>query len=55
VLKEIKKCPVCGKRVFDIIKPPNEHVDVELKCRHCGKIVTVICGKIPVRKQVAAK
>lgn len=38
------KCPDCDRRVFDISKF-NDGMDVELKCPHCHKIVTVPCIK----------
>jgi hypothetical protein len=42
-MKESKKCPLCGKRVFDVLKPPNEQIEiaVEIKCLHCKNIVVI--------------
>ena len=37
--KKTMKCPVCGRRAFDISKIPTEQIEVELKCPHCKHIV----------------
>lgn len=36
----IKKCPICDKRVFDILDVKS-FGEIELKCPHCHKIVRV--------------
>ena len=37
------KCPnpKCGRRIFDIEEMPPGKVVLEMKCRHCGKIIRV--------------
>ena len=38
-MREIIKCPICGKRVFDL--EWEGRTEVEIKCRHCNKIVVI--------------
>ena len=38
---EKKKCPNCGKRIFDIDTKAKEEILIETKCPHCGKIVRI--------------
>ena len=49
------KCPnpKCGRRILDIeVVPPGKLV-LEMKCRHCGEVVRVVCspGKVHKRKR----
>ena len=44
-MKEKMKCPMCGKRAFDIEPLPREQIEVELKCPNCRKFVRVSCVK----------
>ncbi|MFP3153392.1 hypothetical protein LQZ18_02990 [Lachnospiraceae bacterium ZAX-1] len=37
------RCPVCGKRVFDISKLPREPIIVATKCPQCKNFVDVPC------------
>lgn len=37
--KEIVKCPLCDKRIFDIIKRPSDETIIELKCHRCRKVL----------------
>ena len=42
---EVKvKCPLCGKRVLDASKDCKG--EIEVKCRHCNKIVTIKLVKV---------
>jgi hypothetical protein len=41
--KKKMKCPLCGRRAFDISKIPKEKLEVELKCPHCKNVVIVPC------------
>ena len=40
-MKRKMKCPMCGKRAFDIEPLPREQIEVELKCPNCRKFVRV--------------
>ena len=44
-MKRKMKCPMCGKRAFDIEPLPREQVEVELKCPNCHKFVRISCVK----------
>ncbi len=44
-MKQKMKCPMCGKRAFDIEPLPREQIEVELKCPNCRKFVRVSCVK----------
>ena len=44
-MKQKMKCPMCGKRAFDIEPLPREQVEVELKCPNCHKLVRIPCVK----------
>ena len=44
-MKRKMKCPMCGKRAFDIKPLPREQVEVELKCPNCRKVVRISCVK----------
>lgn len=35
------KCPVCKRRICDIITTANEQVTIEIKCPHCRRIVRI--------------
>ncbi len=39
------RCPLCGKRVFDITELPGEQVAITLKCPSCHQVVTVRCTR----------
>ena len=39
------RCPLCGKRVFDISELPGEQVAITLKCPGCHQVVTVRCTR----------
>jgi transcription elongation factor Elf1 len=39
------RCPMCGKRAFDISEMPADTVIIELKCPNCRNIVEIQCGK----------
>ena len=38
-MREISKCPVCKKRVYDIIC--KDTTLISIKCPHCGKVVLI--------------
>ena len=47
------RCPLCGKRVFDITELPGEQVAITLKCPSCHQVVTVRCtGEATLRLQM---
>ena len=47
------RCPLCGKRVFDISELPGERVAITLKCPSCHQVVTVRCtGEATLRLQM---
>ena len=35
------KCPICNKRAFDIKSGKGLDIEIQLKCPHCHKIVTI--------------
>ena len=39
------RCPLCGKRVFDISELPGERVAITLKCPSCHQVVAVRCTR----------
>lgn len=39
------KCPVCGKRIFDISDFPEKEFVISCKCPNCKEIVDVPCDK----------
>lgn len=47
------KCPnpKCGRRIFDIEEMPPGKVVLEMKCRHCGKMVQVGFSPKKIRKR----
>lgn len=38
-MEEIIKCPVCGKRIFDLVW--SDKTIVKIKCQHCKNIVSI--------------
>lgn len=44
------KCPICNRRAFDISGFLDNSVEVTLKCPHCGKFVSIPCGKNTIKK-----
>ena len=42
-MEETKKCPVCKKRLFDLVWQAK--TTVKIKCSHCKKVVTIERGK----------
>lgn len=43
--KETIKCPICKKRIFDIVKHPADEAVIEIKCPHCRQVVTISLKK----------
>ena len=62
-MEEIVKCPICGKRIFDLTW--RSDTTIKTKCRHCNNVVSVtrraadnsppaFCKQLPLRhKQIA--
>jgi len=54
------KCPICNRRIFDVSNFPESKIEIAIKCQHCGRLVTINCGKSieseiseePIHKQV---
>ena len=42
-MEETIKCPVCQKRLFDLVW--QQKTIVKIKCSHCKKVVTIERGK----------
>ena len=42
-MEETIKCPVCQKRLFDLVWLAK--TTVKIKCSHCKKVVTIERGK----------
>lgn len=40
VLRVVKRCPICHKRCCDKISAQASGI-IEMKCPHCGSIVTI--------------
>lgn len=48
-IRVVKKCPVCGWRIFDKITPTSGLI--EMKCPGCRKVITVdLSFRIPRRR-----
>lgn len=38
-IKIMKKCPICGRRIFDKITPTSGFI--EMKCPGCRQVITI--------------
>lgn len=34
-------CPICNRRICDVMTDSKEKVFIEMKCRHCNRIVKI--------------
>ena len=53
-MKISKKCPKCGRRLFDKISPASGYI--EIKCNKCGAMVKVnlaLCQSVKRRTTVS--
>jgi len=41
--KQSKKCPFCGRRVFDVTKLKKEEIQIEMKCPKCKNLIKIPC------------
>lgn len=49
MMRKKMKCPFCCKRAFDISKlPKDDDIEIELKCPHCRRFVTIKCNELSV-------